>query len=294
MIDSAVVTIGVFDGLHRGHQAVIRRAEQRAQEAASRCVVLTFGTHPRMILNQKGAPPLLTTVEEKAALLKEFGAQEVRVLQFNQELARTGPREFLRKHVFPFYRLSRLVIGYDFAMGRDRAGTAPVLGAYGARCGFLVEQVGPTQSGGRPASSTRIRAALIEGRPDQASELLGRPYRLSGPVVTGEGRGRAIGAPTANIHLSRQKLLPANGVYVVRVSGAGLENALAVANLGVRPTVGSTSISLEVHVLDFQGDLVGQFLHIDFIQFLREEFKFNSINELSDAIRADIQAAKDS
>jgi riboflavin kinase/FMN adenylyltransferase len=292
MTEPTVVTLGVFDGFHRGHAAVVRRARERADAQGDRLAVFTFGTHPRLILDHAGAPPELTTTGEKVALLREAGADTVRVLVFDDSLRRKGPRRFLEEHVYPFHRLTRLVVGYDFAMGRDRAGTVPVLAALGERLGFAVERVGAREAGDAPVSSTRIREALAAGEVEEAAVLLGRPYALSGSVVPGDALGRRLGFPTANLRIDGGKLRPGHGVYAVRVDGAGAAGRPGVANLGVRPTVGDGRDAVEVHLLDYDGDLRGTRLTLRFQGRLREERKFADLNELAGQIERDVEAAR--
>ena len=289
---TVVVTLGVFDGFHPGHAAVVARARERARRAAGALVVFTFDEHPRMVLAGGEAPPQLTLLPEKIALLRGAGADEVRVLRFNPRLAAKGPRRFLRDHLFPFARVAGLVVGYDFAMGRGREGSIPVLRQAGEELGFTVESVGPETLEGAAVSSTRIRLALSAGRVEEAARLLGRPYRLEGRVETGEARGRALGFPTANLAVSAGKHRPARGVYMVAVEGAGPGIARGVVNLGHRPTFGGGAETTEVHILDFAGDLVGARLNLYFLARLREERKFNNGNELTDQIRRDVELAR--
>ena len=292
MTPATVVTLGVFDGFHRGHAAVVGRARERADAQGARMAVFTFGTHPRLILDHAGAPPELTTTGEKVALLRAAGADAVRVLVFDESLRRKGPRRFLEEHVFPFHRLTRLVVGYDFAMGRDRAGTVPVLAELGERYGFAVERVGAREEGNAPVSSTRIREALATGEVGEASALLGRPYALAGRVVPGDALGRTIGFPTANLAVDPGKLRPGHGVYAVRVDGAGEAGRPGVANLGVRPTVGDGRDAVEVHLLDYAGDLLERRLTLHFLGRIREERKFKDLNELAVQIERDVEGAR--
>lgn len=293
MTPTAVVTVGVFDGVHRGHAAVVARAKQRADRAHARLVVFTFDPHPETVLTNTAARPQLALPGEKSELLREAGVDEFRVLRFSEAMAAKSPQTFLCQHVFPYYRLAVLVVGYDFAMGRNRKGTVSVLRALGGRLGFEVEAIEAARDGGGVISSSGIRKALAEGRLDDVEAWLGRPYRLRGHVVTGDGRGREIGYPTANVAVDPRKSRPGSGVYVVKVSGGGLAHAPAVVNLGRRPTFGDGEETVEVHVLDFEGDLVGEHLSVEFGPRLRDELKFADINALRDQIRADIDRARE-
>ncbi len=291
---TAVATLGVFDGFHPGHAAVVSRARARARVASATLVVFTFDQHPRMVLAAEGEPPppVLTLLPEKIALLRGAGADEVRVLRFNRRLAAKGPRRFLREHLFAFHRVAALVVGYDFAMGRGREGSIPVLRQAGRELGFTVEAVGPEMLGGEAVSSTRIRRALGEGRVEEAAGLLGRPYRLEGTVERGEARGRGLGYPTANLAVPEGKHRPARGVYAVDVEGAGNGPFRGVVNLGRRPTFGGRAETTEVHILGFSGDLVGRRLSLTFLSRIREERKFKNGNELADQIRRDVERAR--
>ena len=292
MIPVCVMTIGTFDGFHRGHRAVLERAQKRADRAGARVVAITFDPHPRSVLSPENAPLLLTPVFEKVAQLRSAGADEVRVLRFTPELAARSPQSFLGHHIFPHHRILALVSGYDFAMGRDRRGTLAILAGLGRKLGFETESVQAVLVNGTAVSSRRIRTALTEGDLDEARRCLGRPYRLAGRVVTGDGRGRTIGFPTANISIPEEILRPIRGVYAVRVRGAGLDGAPGVANLGRRPTFDGVEERLEVHLLDYAGVLTGGLLYVDFVRRLRPEVKFNNSNELTKQIRADIQTAR--
>jgi riboflavin kinase / FMN adenylyltransferase len=292
-VTRVVVTIGVFDGVHRGHLAVVGRGSARAREAGERLIAFTFDVPPRAVLSGSPPPPLLTSLGEKVALLRRGGADGVRVLRFTRDLAAKSPQRFLDEHVLAFAPLSLLVVGYDFAMGRDREGTAAVLREIGSRRGFAVEEVPAVWEGGEAISSTRVRRALEEGTVDVAWRCLGRPYRLPGTVVRGDGRGRTLGFPTANLEVDPGRLRPGNGVYAVRVSGASPEIRDGVANLGVRPTFGGGGETVEVHLLDGGGDLVGARLTVSFLGRLRPERKFKEVKELQDQIRADVARARE-
>ncbi len=289
---TAVVTIGVFDGFHRGHAAVVGRARARAAAASARLVVFTFDEPPQAVLAGRPAPPRLALRGENVALLRGAGADEVRVLGFNRRLAAKSPRRFLAEHVFPYHRLAVLVVGYDFAMGKGRKGDVAHLTELGRSLGFAVEGVPAETEGDRPISTTRIRGILAEGGVEEAGRLLGRCYRLAGPVVRGDGRGRGLGFPTANLAVPEGKQRPGGGVYAVRVFGPGLEGAGGVVNIGRRPTFGGDGETVEAHILDFRGDLVGETLEVEFVARLRDERKFNDVNELGEQILRDARRAR--
>jgi riboflavin kinase/FMN adenylyltransferase len=287
-----VGSIGVFDGVHRGHRAVLTRARERADAAAARLVVCTFEVHPRVVLGGTASPPLMTPPAEKAARLREAGADEVRFLKFSSRLADKSAARFLGEHLFPYGRLAALVVGYDFAMGRDRSGDQAALRDLGRRFGFTVLRVAPDVDAGRPVSSSRVREALVSGDVGEAARLLDRPYSLTGRVVTGEGRGRILGFPTANLVLPGTKLRPARGVYAVTVRGCGPAPIPGVMNLGRRPTFDGRDESVEVHLLGFSGDLLGTRLDVDLVERLRQERKFHDASELTDQIERDVEAAR--
>lgn len=291
MTPVGVVTIGVFDGFHRGHREVVRRARERADRVRGRLIVFTFEEHPEVVLRKIDPLPRLSTPGETARLLTGAGADEVRFLRFDDSLARKTPERFLVEHVFPALRLAGVVVGYDFAMGRGREGNPAALARLGERLGFRVEAVPATEDPGGPISSTRIRAALAEGRVAEAAAWLGRPYSLRGRVVRGRGRGRTLGFPTANLEVHPAKLRPRRGVYAVRVDGGGFEDIPGVANLGVRPTFGRGEATIEVHLLDFEGDLREASLTVRLIEHLRPEVKFKDGKELEEQIRADAARA---
>ncbi len=292
MTPVAVISIGVYDGVHAGHRAVLGALVAAGRRASGTPVVFTFDRHPDVVLGKREAAPRLTTANERVEALREAGAKEVRVLRFDERLAARSPREFLVHHVFPFYRVAGLVVGYDFAMGKGREGTLPALARLGERLGFSVQGIPPTRDAEGPLSSSRIRDAVAAGEMDLAARLLGRPYSVRGPVAHGDGRGSGLGFPTANLEVSGEKLLPARGVYAVRVHGPGLDGADAVVNVGRRPTFGEGPMRVEAHLLGEVVNLRGADLSLDFVRRLRDERKFNDAKELSDQIARDVQTAR--
>ena len=292
MISATVVTLGVMDGFHRGHQAVVARAAEMARASGARLVAFTFDPPPWVVLRNKPEEPLLTLLDERVALIRNAGADEVRALRFDTDLAAKPPERFLMDHVFPFGRLAGLVLGYDFALGHERRGTPEMLGEMGRRWGFSVTSVPAVLEDGVPVSSSRIRKALLEGRVEDATRWLGRPYTVSGRVERGEGRGRQLGFPTANLRVSPRRVSPATGVYAVRVQGPSGEWLPGVANLGRRPTFDGADERLETHILRPVGNLEGTRLVVAFAARLRPEVKFNGVKELSDQIARDVVQAK--
>lgn len=285
------VAVGVFDGLHRGHEALIRRAVARA--AGDRCIAISFDPHPDLVLAKEfRARPPLTPIPEKQERLAALGA-ELHVLPFTRELAALSPEAFVDAHLVEPFRPAWLVVGEDFALGRARAGDVGRLRAIGRERGFEVEAVPLLHEDGEPITSTRIRAQLAAGDVRDAARLLGRRFSLAGHVVRGDGLGRQLGWPTANLRLHEEKCLPALGIYAVwaRVDGRGawLPGAMSV---GVRPTFGGQAVTLEVHLIGWEGDLYGHEVEVHFVDWLRAELKFDGPEALVEAIRADVEVAR--
>jgi riboflavin kinase/FMN adenylyltransferase len=287
----AAIAVGAFDGLHLGHRSIVERAVLRARERAARCIVLSFDPHPDVVLRrgQFSFPPPLTPLPEKRRRLHEMGVDELVLLPFTRELAALSPEEFVEAHLVRPLGLQALVVGHGFALGRARSGDVPRLAAIGAVHGFIVDEVPLLEIGGAPVSSTRIRAALAEGDVREAAALLGRPYDLEGVVVSGEGIGRTLGYPTANLRLHDEKLLPADGIYAVRVRIAGdAETRGGAMSIGMRPTFDGRVRTLEVHVLDWSGHLPGRDLAVEFVDWLRPEERFENREALVAAIDRDV------
>ncbi len=289
----AVLTIGGFDGVHRGHQALLAVLREAAREFQARPVVVTFDPLPRAVLRNKHENFYLTLADEKVALLAQHGAHGVLLLPFDRELAARPGRAFIAE-LHARLRFPCLCVGYNFALGRNREGDVTALRAWGAEMGYQVRVVGPiTVPGLGVVSSSRIREALAQGRVDRAARFLGRWYALQGPVVPGDARGRALGFPTANLEPDPRKALPARGVYATW-AWVGDEPWPAVVNIGYRPTFGPTPRPrVEAHLLDFQGDLYGRHLRLEFVQRLREERSFPSVDALRAQIARDVQRARE-
>jgi riboflavin kinase/FMN adenylyltransferase len=292
-IAGATIAIGVFDGLHLGHQAILQRAMARARPGG-RCVVMTFDPHPDVVLarNAFHSPPPLTPIGEKRARLAALGVDVFHVLPFTRELAALEPEAFVELHLLPFAPTA-LVVGDGFALGRGRTGNVARLRAIGATRGFEVEEVPLVMLDGAPVSSTRIRGLLGEGRVEEASRLLGRRYALAGTVVTGDGRGRQMGFPTANLRLHEERLVPGDGIYAVFARVAdGPELRPAAMSIGMRPTFDGELRTLEVHLIDWRGELVGRELEVEFGAWLRPEFRFPSAEALVEAMHRDVAEAR--
>ncbi|MDB5405650.1 MAG: ribF [Rhodospirillales bacterium] len=292
----AVVALGNFDGIHRGHQAVIGRAAAEASAAGAKLGLLTFEPHPRSVFRPADPPFRLTPFRSKAILLCGLGVDLLFNLRFNKALAARSAEDFVRDILVDGLGIRSAVVGYDFVFGNGRRGTAALLAEMGAKLGFAVEVVAPAGQGEEVYSSTRIRTLLQSGAPREAAALLGREWQIHGRVEHGDERGRTIGFPTANLTLA-DYLRPAAGVYAVR---AGFDRPGAdpgatwydgVANFGTRPTFAGTDLRLEVHLFDFAGDLYGRHLRVALVDYIRPERKFAGLDDLKAQIAKDaIQA----
>jgi len=285
-----VLTIGTFDGVHRGHQHLLRQLVHRAQETRHLSVVLTFSPQPRLLLHSEMQPAYLTTPQEKAALLESLGLGLLVLLPFTRALAETPAETFVRA-LYDRLRMRELWVGAGFALGRGRRGDTTVLQALASQLGYVLRVVAPVRDDGQAISSTRIRRLLLQGQVEEAARLLGRLYALSGQVDTGAQRGRSLGIRTANLRIAGQKVLPANGVYAIWVL-AGNERHQGVANLGVRPSFGGGERLLEAHLLDYDGDLYEKRLTVEFVQRLRPEIRFDDVDALVRQIHRDIADAR--
>jgi riboflavin kinase/FMN adenylyltransferase len=287
---SSVVAIGVFDGLHRGHGLILERALARARPRGARCIVVSFDPHPDVVLSPsfKALPPL-TPLPEKHERLAALGIAELDVLPFTRELAALGPEAFVDSQLVERHHPFALVVGENFALGHRRAGDVQRLREIGRTRGFEVEAVPLVEIDGAPVSSTRIRALLGEGRVAEAARLLGRRYALSGAVVHGDGIGRTLGFPTANLRLHEERVVPTDGIYAVwtRIAG-GPERRAGAMSVGVRPTFGGQVRTLEVFVLDWSGELPGLELEVEFADWIRPERKFPSREALIAAMEEDV------
>ena len=284
------LTVGVFDGVHLGHQHLIYELRQKADKENLLSGVVTFRHHPRLVLYPEAKLTYLTSLSERIRLLQDLGAELIVALSFTLEIAQLGAREFVAL-LQRYLRMRGLVIGPDFALGRGREGDAATLQALGQELDFMVEVVPAKEWQGEVVSSTAIRLALSQGDVMKASQLLGRRFRLAGQVMRGDERGKILGFPTANIVPDPEQALPADGVYATR---AFLSQAVynAVTNIGIRPTFGGGQRLIEVHLLDFQGELHGQELDIELVERLRGEIRFASADELKAQIARDVEGAR--
>lgn len=284
-----MLTVGTFDGVHLGHQAVLNRLTRRASELKTHSVLVTFEPHPLEIVNPAVAPHLLTVGDEKVEVLAESGISYLAVVPFTRELSSWDAARFVDEVLVGRYRVSHLLMGHDHAFGRNRSGNVDVLRELGRSRGFTVEVIEPVSAAGgaQPISSTFIRRAVAGGDLAHARAGLGRPYSLSGRVVHGEKRGRLLGFPTINVPLpSPKKLLPPQGVYAARVyTPAGTFGGML--NLGPRPTFDDAETSVEAHLFDVETDLYGARVRIDFITRIRDTVRFDGVEALVAQLRRD-------
>ena len=286
-----VATIGNFDGVHLGHQTVIGQLAEKASELRLPTVVVLFEPQPQEFFQPADAPARLMRLRDKLMALKRYSVDRVLCLRFGARLADMPAEDFIRTILAEGLGVHYLVVGDDFRFGRRRAGNFGMLQKAGAQYGFAVAPMHTFSVDGERVSSTRIREALAAGDLGGAARLLGRGFRMSGRVAHGDKRGRTIGVPTANIHLHR-KVTPVRGVYVVEMFGAGDGPVAGVANVGTRPTVEGTRTLLEVHLLDFDGDIYGRQVSVEFLHKLRDERRFASFDELKARIDQDIGEAR--
>jgi riboflavin kinase/FMN adenylyltransferase len=292
-LQDAWLTIGVFDGVHRGHQHLLSKLVHGAHTAGVPAVVLTFHPHPAVVLGGKSDFKCLTTPEERAELLAGLGVDDVITQAFDRTFADQSAGEFMG-HVARTLGLRRLLIGYDFALGRGREGNAARLTELGRALGYQVEVVEPVRGGEDVISSTAIRIQVREGAVAEAAGSLGRWYAVSGPVVHGDGRGHLINIPTANIAYPLEKLIPAYGIYATWAWVKGERHASAT-NVGVNPTFtpNKTTPNVETYLLDFDRDLYGQEVKIEFVARLRDEMQFPSVEALVEQIHADVLRSRE-
>ncbi len=286
-----VLALGNFDGLHRGHVAIVECVRQAADERGTMPLALTFDPHPPRIVRPDKAPSLLMTPAQKLEALARAGIAGVAVVRFTRELSQWDPERFVAEVLVEWLQVSEVWVGANFLFGRDRGGNFSLLRALGGRCGFRTEKIEPVRYKEFVVSSTRVRRLVAEGRVDEAGVLLGHHYFLDGSVVRGEGRGRQIGVPTANIQTDNE-LVPLDGVYATLVTLDGVVHS-AVTNVGVRPTFGEGERVIETHVFDLAEDLYGRTFRLSFISRLRGERQFADIEALRAQIDADCRQARD-
>jgi riboflavin kinase/FMN adenylyltransferase len=287
-----VLTIGAFDGIHRGHQEMIRVLRTIATARRLPGALLSFEPTPREFFARGTPPARLTRFREKYEALRQYGVERFVCLRFDAALRSMSPDEFIGNVLVDALGAQHVVVGHDFKFARNMAGNVETLRAAGPKGGFAVTEVPPFEIDGERVSSSLIRAALEQGDMARAARLLGRPYRMTGKVVEGAKLGRQLGFATANLR-PRRRATPLAGVFAVRVSGGGLHNAPGVASLGTRPAVNGKELLLEAHVFDFEGDLYRQHLHVDFIARLRDEVWFPDMEQLVEQMKKDAARARE-
>ena len=286
----SIVTVGVFDGLHIGHQAVLQQVLSQAETFNLASFVLTFDPPPLAFLAPERCPPALTTLAKKIEILEQLGVDAVVFARFDAYLQQMSPNTFVQQVLLQRLQARQVIVGYDWQFGKGRSGNAEALKELGDKYRFDVMIVGPVQFHGKPVHSTRVREAIANSNLDLASELLGRRYSITGEVVKGEGRGRQIGFPTANIDAGNQ-MVPPSGVYAVQVKLEGCMFA-GVLNMGTRPTFNGEKFQIETHLFDFEKIIYGKKIEISFIEKIRAERRFPNPEMLVNQIRQDVTMAK--
>ena len=288
-----IVTLGTFDGVHKGHKSILDKLINNSKSSGSESVVLTFFPHPRMVLQQDADIKLLNTIDEKALLLKEYGIDNLIVHPFDQTFSRLTAEEFVRDILVDKLNISKIIIGHDHRFGRNRTATIDDLIRFGREYGFEVEQLSPLEVNAVSVSSTKIRIALEAGDITTANKFLGYNYFITGTVITGKKLGRTINFPTANLEIKESyKLIPTNGVYVVSSVIDG-ETVYGMMNIGTNPTVNGTGRNIEVNYFDFDKDIYGRGLSVTIHARLRDEVKFDSVDLLKQQLHNDRDASID-
>jgi riboflavin kinase/FMN adenylyltransferase len=286
---NSVVTVGSFDGVHLAHREIIREVANRSRMREERSVVITFDPHPmEVVASPRNSSGLLSTIDERVALLSTLNIDVLYIIGFTYDFSRSSPMEFYQTYVVNGIGVSEVVVGYDHMFGRDRQAGVEGLIRIGQQFNFSVFAVHPYMVNGEMVSSTEIRTALLEGTLEKAKKLLGYSYGMKGTVVPGDGRGKTIGYPTANIKpLSEKKIIPGRGVYLVSVQLMG-KQYFGMMNVGIRPTVTDDRVQMcEVHILDFDNDIYGENVSVTFLKRLRDEQKFASMHELAQQLDKD-------
>lgn len=285
-----VLTLGVFDGLHLGHQEIITTVVERAKALDAVPTAITFDPHPRAVLHPESAPPLLQTLDQRLAAMEFLGIEQTIVIPFSKEFASIEAESFLRDVIYDRLQAKEVYLGKGFAFGKGRAGNIDLLRKMSAELGFFADEVGEVQLRGHRISSSKIRELLADGKVNLARRMLGRPYGVEGQIIRGDRRGHTIGFPTANLQ-PRNRVIPRTGVYVTATL-IGETWRRSVTNVGVRPTFGSDlEPSVETYVFDFNGDLYGDVLRVRFLHRIRDEKKFSGIDELKAQIGRDSKRA---
>jgi riboflavin kinase / FMN adenylyltransferase len=290
-VPSSAVTIGFFDGVHRGHQVVFRQTAQEASKRGAIPAAVTFDRHPREVFAPGTEPKLLTSLERKAELIAALGIEVLVVLEFTEDFSKWPPEEFVSRVLVDGLRTQYVVIGSNFTFGHKAMGNLATLSDLGVGYGFAVEGVGLLKLDRRPVSSSSIREALAAGDLDWPATALGRRYVVDGRVVPGAGRGAGLGFPTANLEVPRRMLLPGEGVYAGKAEVGGGSHVAAI-NVGTNPTFGAEPLHVEAYLLDFEGEVRGQPMSIEFWERLRDELRFESPEDLARQIKEDVERTR--
>jgi len=289
--EASTLAIGVFDGIHAGHQALIRSGVQDAHQNGRPSVVLTFDRHPSELLAPDKVPGYLTTESQRARLFEALGVDDLLIARFDERFREISPEAFLRFVVCGIIGARAVYVGFDFRFGKNQEGDTKYLRSAPVRCDFEVHVTDPVLVDGEKASSSRIRELLREGDVERASRILGRPYALVGIVVEGQKLGRTLGFPTANLEPAAKVVVPADGIYAVRVI-RGPNRHMGACSIGIRPTIGGTARTVEAYLMDFSDDLYGEELEVEFVARLREERKFDSLAAMVQQIGRDVDEAR--
>jgi riboflavin kinase / FMN adenylyltransferase len=285
-----VLTIGNYDGLHLGHRQIIEKVKTRAAEISGTSMLMTFHPHPLSVLKSAKLLGLITPIAARKRLIEHAGVDVLLLLPFTEELRLTDPEAFVRDILVGKLGIKGLVVGYDFRFGKGGKGDTEMLDALSGRYGFFFEKVDPITLDGEKIGSNRIRKLIIEGDVKKSEAFLGRPYALEGSVLRGFGRGAGIGFPTINVK-TEHEIIPKNGVYITEV-GIGEKKYSSVTNVGYNPTFGNVARSVETFIIDYSADLYGKEVAIYFHERIRDEMKFDSVDELKNRIEADVEAAR--
>jgi len=286
-LKGSVVALGTFDGVHRGHQKVIKGAVKFAKKIGVASLAITFDPHPQQLIVPKRGLRLLTLLEEREELFSSLGVDGVVVLKFNQRLRKLSYEAFVKKYLVGKLGVRRVFVGFDYAFGKGRSGDVSHLKELGKKYGFSVSVIRPVLAGFSPIKSRLLRELLSQGKFKTALWRLGHPYQITGKVVRGSGRGKGLGFPTANLKVDPHKLIPAHGVYAGRVN-----RRKCVVNIGARPTFGADQTVVEVHILGFNRNIRGKTLKVDLIKRLRDEKQFSDVEKLKQQIRKDVEKAR--
>jgi riboflavin kinase / FMN adenylyltransferase len=292
---NTIITVGTFDGVHLGHQMIIEHFLETAHNKGQTPVLITFDPHPQIVLKKEGRKPikLLTLINERLELLEKYGLKNVIIVPFSKEFSQTSPEEFVTKYLIKKTSMKTILVGFDHMFGKDRGGDELLLKQLGKKLDFEVEKINPLMKSGKKISSTSIRNALENKELGKANILLGYNYFFSGKVIKGDSRGLKIGIPTANIKIPELKQMPGNGVYLIK---SVIDNSIyfGMANLGLRPTFTDEKIrTFEIHFLEFNKNIYDMDLRIEFLNFIREEKKFDSTQSFLEQIKKDKKTSSD-